>query len=70
MNIPIININPYCAICKLKKLQIFAISIQDLKYHVEKKVRPKTNLSNIILEEYYNFLNIFSKKNIDILPSY
>lgn len=63
-------VNTYYATCKLKKFQIFAILIQDLKYHMEKKIKPKTNLKNIISKEYYNLLDIFSKKDVNIFLLY
>ena len=60
-----ISINAFCTICKLKKIRFFAVSIRDLKYQVEKKAKLETNPKNIIPEKYYNFLNIFLKKNSD-----
>lgn len=42
--------------------------MRDLEYQAKKKVRPETNPRSIITEKYYNFLDIFSKKNSDIFP--
>lgn len=66
----IIGVNAYCTACKLKKAHVFALSIRNLKYQAKKKTRPKTNSKSIVLEEYHNFLDVFSKKNSDILSSH
>ena len=42
--------------------------MKDLEYQAKKEARPKTNPKSIVLEEYHNFLDVFSKKNSDILP--
>lgn len=39
--------------------------MKNLEYQAEKDARPEINLENIILKEYHNFLNVFSKKNSD-----
>ena len=44
--------------------------MQNLKFKAEKEVRLETNSKNVILEEYYDFLDIFLKKNLDTLPLY
>lgn len=41
-----------------------------MKYPIKKGVRLETNLRNVILKEYYDFLNIFFKKNLNIFPPY
>ena len=41
--------------------------MRDLEYQAEKKVRPEINLKSIVLEKYYNLLDIFSKKDSDTL---
>ena len=70
VDIAIIDINAYYLVCKLKKTQIFAISLRNLEFYIIKKVMPKTNLKFIISKEYYNILDIFLKKNLDILSFY
>lgn len=56
--------------CKLKRAQIFFLSIKNLKYQVVKEVRLGTNPKNNISEKYYIFLDVFSKKEFDMLPFY
>lgn len=70
VSIAIIDIDAYCAIYKLKRAQVFAMSIKDLEYQVEKEAKPETDLKNVILKEYYNFLDIFLKKDSNTLFSY
>lgn len=70
IDVTIISADTYCTTCRLKKAQVFAISIRNLKYQVEREARPKTNPRTVISAEYYDFLDIFSKKNLDTLPPY
>lgn len=54
VNITIISADVYRFACKLKKVQVFAIFITDLKYLAAKKTRQETNLKSVVLEEYFN----------------
>lgn len=56
----------YCTVCKLKRTQVFAISLRNLEYQAKKTATPKTNLKNVLSKRYYDLLDIFSKKNSDI----
>ena len=69
-DIAMISADAYCLACQLKSAQVFAISIRDLEFQAEKKARPKKNPKTVILEEYHDLLDVFLKKNLDILPSY
>lgn len=60
----------YCAIYCLKKGQVFAISMRDIQYQDDKKARAKTYSKSVICQEYHDFLDIFLKKNSDILSPY
>ena len=62
INITIISANIYYAANKLKKTQVFIISMRNLKFQVIKKAKPETDPKNIILKKYYDFLDIFLKK--------
>lgn len=55
--------NTYCTTCRLKRAQIFAIFIKDLKYQVEKEARPETDLTTIVPTKYHNLLDVFSKND-------
>lgn len=65
-----IDRNAYCATCKFKITRIFPIFIKYLEYQIKKDDKSETNLRSIILKEYYNFLNISSKKNSNTLFLY
>lgn len=70
VEITMINADIYYAVCKLIKAQIFAVSMRDLEYQIEKKVKPETDLRIFILEKYYNLLDVFFKKSFNMLPPY
>ena len=44
---------------KKQKVEIFAISIQDIKYQLNKKTKPLTDLKTVVPAEYYDFINVF-----------
>ena len=69
-DVAIIGTNTYCLACQLKRAQVFTISIKNLEFQAEKKARPETNPKTFLPEEYYDFLNMFLKKNSDKLPFY
>lgn len=52
INIVIISANTYHTACCLKKAQIFAVSMNDIKYQVAEKVKAKTNPKSFISQEY------------------
>ena len=62
--------NAYCISWKLKKAQVFAVFMRDLKYQAEKEAKPKTDLKNIVQNEYHYLFDVFFKKNSDILFLY
>ena len=72
VEVVMIGADAYYVACRLKEAQVFAVSMTDLEYQVEKEAKPKTNPRTIILAEYHDlldvFLDIFSKKNSDTLP--
>ena len=70
INIAMISADVYCIACYLKKTSIFAISMRNIKYQAKKENKAKTNLKSIVPSKYYNFLDVFSKKNTDTFPQY
>ena len=54
----------------LKETQVFSVSMRDIQYQAEKEARAETNPTSVVTQEYHNFLDVFSKKNSDTLPSY
>lgn len=50
VNVAILDANAYCAASRLKGVEIFAISMKDLKYLTEKQAREGTNSKTIVPE--------------------
>ena len=67
IDIAIIGADVYRAGCRLKGAQVFVISIRDIQYQAEKEARAKTNPKSVVPQEYYDFLDIISKKDSDTL---
>ena len=44
--------------------------MRNLEFQTKKEVRSETNPKTFILKEYYNFVDVFSKKDLDTLFSY
>ena len=65
-----ISADAYCAACRLKGAQVFAVSMKDIQYQAEKEARVETDLRSVVPQEYHDFLNIFSKKDLDTLFSH
>lgn len=65
--IVIIAIDAYHATCKLKGVQVFVVSMMDLEYQAQKKARPETYPRSIISEVYHSLLDVFFRKDLDML---
>ena len=46
---------------KKRKAEVFAISIRDIKYQLNKGKTPLTNPKTVVPAEYHDFLDVFSK---------
>ena len=68
IDIAIIGADAYCAACRLKGAQVFVVSMRDIQYQAVKEDRAETNPTSVVPQEYHNFLDVFSKKNLDTLP--
>ena len=55
---------------KKQKAEIFAISMQDIKYQLNKKTKPPTNPKTVVPVEYHDFLDVFLKDISDTLRPY
>lgn len=49
---------------RLKKTQIFTVSIKNLEYQFENKTMLKTDSKNVILKKYHDLLNKISQKTL------
>ena len=55
---------------KKQKAEIFAISMQDIKYQLNKRTKPPTDPKTVVPTEYHDFLDVFSKEISDTLRLY
>ena len=68
VDVAMIGADAYCAACRLKRAQVFAVSMRDLEYQAEKEAKPEIDPRSIVSEEYHDLLDVFSKKDSDTLP--
>lgn len=70
IDILILSVKVYYLTCKLKKARVFIVAMKNLKFQSAKEVKLENDLKTVVLENYYNFLDVFSKKHLDILCFY
>ncbi len=70
IDIAIIGADIYRGTCRLKRTQVFVISMRDIQYQAEKKAKAKTDLKSVVPQKYHDILDVFSKKDLDTLPPY
>ena len=68
IDVTMIDADVYCVAYKLKRAQVFAVSMRDLEHQAQKEARPETHPKSIVPKEYHDLLDVFSKKNSDTLP--
>ena len=79
LDLAFIGAAPFQYLAKQKDMEIFAVSIQDIKnelnaismknieYQLNKTIKVSTNSKTMVSEEYHKFLDVFSKKASDTL---
>ena len=55
---------------KKQKAEIFAISMRDIEYQLNKETKPVTDPRTVVPEEYHDLLDVFSKDISDTLRLY
>lgn len=63
----IIAADAYHATCKLKRVQVIVVSMMDLEYQAHKEARPETYPRSIIPKVYHDLLDVFFRKDLDML---
>ena len=53
-----------------KKQELFSISIYNINRHLNKQDKKETDFKEVLLKEYWKYLNIFLKKTSDRLSEY
>ena len=57
-----ISAAPFYCLAKQKNIQIFAISMQNIEYQLNKAEKSSTDPVTVVLKYYHNFLNVFLKE--------
>ena len=57
-------------LAKQKDVEIFAISMKNIKYQLKKATKTPTDLKTMVPEKYHKFLDVFSKEASDILSEH
>lgn len=65
LELVIVGAAPFQYLTKQKNVEIFAISMQNIKYSLNMAEKPIFNLATEISECYHNFLNVFSKETLN-----
>ena len=61
---------PFTYLVKQKNVEIFAISMRNIKYQLEKTTKTPTDPKTMVPEEYHEFLDVFSKEASDTLSEH
>ena len=67
VDIVIIGADIYHAAYMLKGAQVFAVSMRDLEFQIGKEAKREIDPKSVVLDEYYDLLDVFSKKDSDTL---
>ena len=72
LNLAFIDVALFMHLARLKKqkAEIFAISMQDIEYQLNKETKLPTDPKTVVPEEYHDFLDVFSKDISDTLRLY
>ena len=70
INLAFIRGAPFIYLVKQKDVEIFAISMRDIEYQLEKATKTSTDPKIMVLEKYHKFLDIFSKEASDTLSEH
>ncbi len=66
LNISLIEATPFTSLVKKKSHWIFAASMRDIEKALQDK--PVIDSATVLLSEYHEYLDVFSKKAADTLP--
>ena len=70
IDLAFIGETPFTYLAKQKNVEIFAISIRDIEYQLEKATKTPMDLKTVVLKEYHEFLDVFSKEASDTLSEH
>ena len=70
INLAFIGRTSFTYLAKQKDVEIFAISMKNIKYQLEKATKTPTDPKIVVSEEYHEFLDIFLKEASDTLSKH
>jgi hypothetical protein len=70
MNIAIIKTSTFNMMNKRKNVNLFFVTLKDVKKHLEKHNKLNIVIKNVLSIEYHEFLNVFDKKTFNIFVSH
>jgi hypothetical protein len=70
MNIAMIEASTFNMISKRKNVSLFSVTLKDVEKHLEKHSKSHIVIKNVLLSEYYEFLDVFDKKAFNTFASH
>ena len=70
INLAFIGGAPFTYLAKQKDVEIFAISMRNIEYQLEKATKTPIDPKTVVSEEYHKFLDVFSKEASDTLSEH
>jgi prenyltransferase beta subunit len=70
MNIAMIETSTFNMLNKKKNVNLFFVTLKDVKKHLENHNKSNIVIKNVFLIEYHEFLNVFDKKAFNIFVSH
>jgi hypothetical protein len=70
MNIAMIKTSTFNMINKRKNVNLFSITLKDLKKHLKKHNKSDTIVKDVLSSKYHEFLDVFDKKTFNIFASH
>ena len=74
LDLALIGAAPFLQLARSKKskhrAEIFAVSMRDVEYQLNKGTKPPTDPKTVVPAEYHDYLDVFSKQASDTLSQH
>ncbi len=70
MNIAMIETSTFNMLSKKKNVNLFSVTLKDVEKHLEKHSKSDIVITNVLLFEYHEFLDVFDKKAFNTFVSH
>lgn len=70
LQLTMIDVAPFQYLTRQKDVEVFAISIQDINYQLDKDKKPSTDSATRVSECYHNFFDVFSKETPNTMSAH